>query len=104
MIINLIILFIVSILSSFLIRFIDFCFNEGNIFDWYYLHIYNKYEKNNPKLFKVLGGCLYCFGTWVFIFMYLLFNLYYPLPFIFLLFGIGLNFISLEIINKFLDD
>jgi hypothetical protein len=104
MITDLLILFIVSIFSSFLVKFIDFCFNEGNIFDRYYLFIYNKFEKENPKLFKVLGGCIYCFGTWVFMFIYLLFNLYYTLPIIFILFGMGVNYISIEILNKFFDN
>jgi hypothetical protein len=103
MIIDLLILFLVSVLSSFFVKFIDFCFNEGNIFDKYYLLIYNKFEKNNNKLFKVLGGCIYCFGTWIYIFIYLLFNLYYPLPFIFLFLGMGVNYISIEILNKFID-
>lgn len=104
MLLDLFILVLISILSSFLVKFIDFCFNEGNIFDKYYLHIYNKYEKNNPKLFKILGGCIYCFGTWVFIGMYILFNLYYQLPIIFILYGMGVNFISISLIEKFLGD
>lgn len=104
MITNLLILFIVSIYSSFLVKFIDFCFNEGNIFDRYYLFIYNKFEKDNLKIFKVLGGCIYCFGTWIFIINYLLFNIYYSLPFIFIFFGIGINYISIDILTKILDN
>jgi hypothetical protein len=104
MISNLIILLIVSIYSAFLTKFIDFCFNEGNIFDWYYLYIYNNFKDDNPKLFKLLGGCLFCFSTWVFIFNFVLFNIYYPLPIIFVFFGIGINYISMEIINKYLDE
>jgi hypothetical protein len=104
MLFDLIILIIVGILSSFFVKFIDFCFNEGNIFDWYYLHISNKFELNNTKLFKLLGGCIYCFGTWIFIIMFLLFNIYYPLPFIFIFFGMGVNYISIELINKYIDE
>lgn len=97
---NFIILFIFSTSVSFFVKFLDFCFNEDNIFDFYYKYISNKFYENNPKLFKVLGGCIYCFGTWVYIVFYIIFNIYYSLPFMFLFLGMGINYISIDILNK----
>lgn len=101
---NLIVLFIFSIFVSFFIKFLDFCFNENNIFDFYYRYISNKFNENKPKLFKVLGGCIYCFGTWIYIFIFIIFNIYYQLPLIFLFMGIGINYISIDILNKHLGE
>lgn len=44
--------------------FIDFCFNEGNIFDWYYSFLLYV-ELFLPKLAKVLGLCNICMNFWV---------------------------------------
>jgi hypothetical protein len=63
---NLFILTIVfAIGCGLFVNFIDFCFNEGNIFDFWYEFIQDKLYDNYPKLFKVLGGCVFCFGFWV---------------------------------------
>jgi hypothetical protein len=103
MILDLLILFIISIFISFFIKFVDFCFYEGNIFDKYYLYIHEKFEQNSPKLFKVLGGCIFCYGTWIYIILFSLFNLCYTLPLIFLLFGMGINYIVIHILNNYID-
>lgn len=97
-------LFLFSFFSSFFIKFIDFCFNEGNIFDWYYLYIYEKFESKSPKLFKVLGGCIYCYGSWIYIAIFIAFNYYYNIPFIFIFLGLGINYISLRILNIILEN
>jgi hypothetical protein len=89
---DLLILLLLSIYNSFFVFFIDFCFNEGNIFEKYYVWI-SKFKNERPKIYKVLGGCIYCFGSWIYIGIYLLFNLYYPLPFIFIFLGLGINYI-----------
>lgn len=68
--IELIFIIIILSISSFgLIKLIDFSFNEGNVLDWYYMLIL-KLEDKYPKLFKVLGGCLICFGFWFYNFIY----------------------------------
>lgn len=104
MILNFIVLYLFSISCSFFIKFIDFCFGEGNILENYYIFISKKYYLINEKLFKVLGGCIYCFGSWLYILMFILFNFYYQLPLIFIVLGIGINYISLEIIEKYLSN
>ena len=44
-----------------IIKVIDFCFNDGNIFDWYY-----RWLLTIPKkIAKPLGLCLKCMGFWV---------------------------------------
>jgi hypothetical protein len=103
MIEDLFILFFVSILISLFIKFVDFCFYEGNIFDKYYLYIHEKYQENSPKLFKVLGGCIFCYGTWIYIILFCLFNIYYSLPIIFLFFGMGINYVALHVLNNYID-
>lgn len=59
----------------------------------------NKYQ----WLFKVLGGCVYCFGTWVFIVFYLVVasNILTLIPLIIGLFlGIGMNYFWIEVIQR----
>jgi hypothetical protein len=75
-------------IGYYLSIFIDFCFNEGNIFDWYYSLIL-KLQDNHPKLFKVLGGCIVCFSFWIhfilFMFIYISyfnFDLIWFIPYI----------------------
>lgn len=76
--------------------FLDMCFKKGMIFRkyynwityWFYIDrikwVDLYYGGNTPNpfrikkknkfvwLWKVLGGCVYCFGTWVFIIFYTL--------------------------------
>jgi len=88
-----------SVGTSFFILFIDFTFNENNIFDWYYLFIYKKFEKTYPKLFKILGGCVICYGTWV---SFGLFNIYhhmFNINYIYVIPFIGINYIILKILK-----
>lgn len=44
--------------------FLDFCFNEGNIFDFYYSYL-QRLEDKHPKLAKPLGLCGVCMGFWL---------------------------------------
>ena len=95
------ILFIIvlGITSSWFTKLIIYSFSKGNIFDWYYDIILSKIE--NPKLFKVFGGCYICFNVWISTFIFELFHyvlgLHYVLfiPFIASLNGIALKSSSL---------
>lgn len=76
--------------------FLDMCFNEGMIFHWYYKLI----ERLPVVLFKPLGGCIYCFGTWVFV-------IFLELPptkqnVLGLFLGIGINYIFIKTFEKFI--
>ncbi len=69
---------------------------------------YNPYPViAHPKMFewlnKILGGCIYCFGTWVFIVLFLVNMTMFPRDisqFIALFLGIGFNYLFIEIIQK----
>jgi hypothetical protein len=56
---------ILGITSFYLVVFLDFCTNDGNIFDWYYILILNYIKPKSPKWAKVLAMCPICFGFWV---------------------------------------
>ena len=61
----------------------------------------NKYQ----WLFKVLGGCIYCFSTWIYIITFLIIGkIVFPYNFFILavigVFGIGLNYFFIEVIQK----
>jgi len=80
-----------SFISNIFTRFIDFCFNENNIFDFYYkflLSIKDKYF----KLTKPLGLCPICMGFWFALFIFILFSIYYPLNYIWFIPYISFNF------------
>jgi hypothetical protein len=64
------------------VTFIDFCFNEGNILDFYYQWVLDQVEPRNEKLAKVLGTCPVCFGFWVGLVAYCLYAYYFNLPII----------------------
>ncbi len=82
-------LIILGCLSACFSYFIDFCFNEGNIFDFYYKFIVDKFSESNPKLFKILGGCNVCFNFYLSTIIYIIytlvlsFNWLFFLPYIF---------------------
>jgi hypothetical protein len=81
-ILEIILIFIILGISSGLFsKFIDFCFNEGNIFDFYYLFIITHIEPVSPKLAKMLGVCNTCFNFWFSTFLFPVF-----------LYLLGLNF------------
>ena len=56
---------ILGFINYYLVIFIDFCFNENNILDWYYRFILTRVEPRSRKLAKVLGMCAVCMGFWV---------------------------------------
>ncbi len=66
--------FILSVLSGAVAAgcstFLDFSFNEGNIFAGYYRFIEANLNPENAKnpltfLHKPFGGCLFCMNIWV---------------------------------------
>lgn len=81
----LIIFIVLGISSGILSYFIDFCFNDGNIFDFYYNWIVDYVEPVYPKLAKPLGLCNVCFNFWVstflFVMYYIIFSSVFLLPF-----------------------
>ena len=56
---------LLGLINFALVVFIDFCFNEGNILDWYYSLLISRVQPRSPKLAKVLGMCPVCMGFWV---------------------------------------
>jgi hypothetical protein len=60
-------------------------------------------ENRFQWLFKILGGCIYCFSTWIFIGLYLLIVSdiqHLRLSLIGLILGIGLNYFWIEVLLK----
>ena len=72
----LIISIVLGVVNNYFIRFIDWCFNDGNIFSKYYIFLLEKVQPVAPNLSKVMGLCIVCFGFWVNLF---LFMFYYKL-------------------------
>jgi hypothetical protein len=66
---------------------------EGMILHRYYLAI----ERLPLFVFKPLGGCSYCFGTWIFLSVYMLSIAEISTQ---ILLGIGINHIFIRIIEK----
>lgn len=69
--------------SYYLIIFIDFSMNDKNIFDWYYKWLLNKVEPTHPKLSKLLGMCVVCFGFWIASFLFILYHYYLKMDIIY---------------------
>jgi hypothetical protein len=80
--IALIVSIILGITSALLIKFIDSCFNDGDILDWYYRQIL-ALEPKWPRLSKALGLCPKCFGFWVSFFLFMLYHQWIGLDAIF---------------------
>lgn len=67
-----------SALNSF---FLEFCYQEGNIFGWWIKFI-DKHIRDNPRspfreLYKPLGGCIYCQNIWVAIAYFMVGHFYF---------------------------
>ena len=99
MINNMLNLIIFAFLNALFVSFIDFCFNEGNIFEKYYLFIL-KYKEKHPFIFKILGGCIFCFGTWIYIFHHIFLSLKGELDITYIFLGMGLNYFILKKISE----
>lgn len=81
--------------------FLEMCMQEGMVLHSYYKAI----EKFPVALFKPLGGCVYCFGTWVFICTYLMWGKSvltgnFSILTLYCLFGIGFNYVFIKVIER----
>lgn len=100
--------------TACLSHFMQLTFQKGMIFRHYHNLITYHFAlpENNPKkwLFKILGGCIYCNGTWVFI---VLFSLNSSVWLIFsqgntlilgftieLFLGVGINYFIIDAIGR----
>ncbi len=83
--------------TASLTLFLDMCMQEGMI-----LHRYYKAIEGLPVIvFKPLGGCSYCFGTWIFVLFFFLFR---PETIeLGLLLGLGINYVFIKAIEKLHD-
>lgn len=72
-------------LSGGLSVFLDFCFNEGNIFDFYYQFIIDYIKPKSEKLFKLLGGCNICFNIYPSTIIFEIYNYYLNISYIYYL-------------------
>lgn len=86
--------------------FCDILIDRGMIFDQYGNFIERKFQKNYPKIYKVLGGCSLCFtgqlALWYFTLVYG-FQLDVLLPLFTLIFGVSASIFTVYTINK-IDD
>jgi hypothetical protein len=74
--------------------FLDMCMQEGMI-----LHRYYKAIEGFPvMLFKPLGGCSYCFGTWIFVLFFFSFRSEPNILGLFI--GLGINYVFIKVIEK----
>jgi hypothetical protein len=83
--------FLIGFISAYISKFIDFCFNDGNILDFYYkwlLMLKNKY----PKLSKPLGLCIFCMSFWVCLIMFMIFYNEYNLTYKDFFISIAVNY------------
>lgn len=87
-------LLILCLGSASLSYFLDMCFEENMIFHWYYKLI----ERLPEYLFKPLGGCIYCFGSWIFLILYTcLIAKFSGL----IVLGIGFNYVFIKALEKY---
>lgn len=56
-------------------------------------------ENKFQWLFKILGGCIYCFGTWIYIVLFC-FSSRAEISLLGLILGIGLNYFLIEVLLK----
>ena len=96
-------IFIYSFLSACLSLFINKCFQKDMIFRRYFLlltYYWIKWHKRKDrwkrKVLKPIGLCIYCYSTWVSIFVFFTISTNPILLFLF----IGLNYIWVEILLK----
>jgi hypothetical protein len=82
---------IIGFCSAQITKVLDFSFNQGNIFDWYYIFLLKYVEPISKKLTKPLGTCIKCFSVWVCFFFFLIFSIYLTIPWYFLLISEGIS-------------
>jgi hypothetical protein len=82
---------VIGFCSAQITKILDFSFNEGNIFDWYYIFLLKYIEPISKKLAKPLGTCIKCFSVWVCFFIFLPFFIWYPLPWYYIFISQGMS-------------
>lgn len=59
----------IGVVSALLEFFLQFCYQEGNIFGWYRTWLDNHVANHKilfiQQLYNPLGGCAYCQNTWL---------------------------------------
>lgn len=81
--ITLISVVILGVLNGGFSVFLDFCFNEGNIFDFYYQLLVDYVKPKSEKLFKMLGGCNICFNVYITTIIYEIYHVFLHLDYIY---------------------
>ena len=94
---DLLTLIVFTLCTASLAVFLDFSFETGEIFAFYRKGIDKAFNPRALWLYKILGGCVFCFGTWVFICTYLIFG---SVNFAFIPIGIGLNYVWIKLLIK----
>lgn len=92
-------LFFFSLSLPLFVEFLYFCYSDDEIFNGYWKFLVKYVEPNFPNLFKILGGCVYCHGTWVCILLFVFFQFIYGWSFLWLLLCLGVNYFVLKKIN-----
>lgn len=87
---------ILGFISAKLAELIDFCFNEGNLLDNYYLFLIDHVKPKYPKLSKPLGLCIKCMSIWICLILSSLFFWYLEIPFIYIFISIAINFYEIN--------
>ena len=82
---------VIGFCSAQLTKVLDFSFNEGNIFDWYYVFLLEYVEPISKKLAKPLGTCIKCFSVWVCFFVFGIFCLFTTIPWYYILLSQGFS-------------
>lgn len=99
LLLNILFIILIGFTSACFTKLIVYSFSKGNIFDWYYDIILSKIQ--NPKLFKVLGGCYVCFNVWISTFIFELFHYVLGLHYVLFIPFIASSFImSYAIVTK----
>ena len=91
---------LLGISSGIFSKFIDFCFNEGNVLDFYYLWVITVIEPLYPKLAKPLGVCNVCFNFWFSTFLFPLLLISFGLSFKVSYFSLYFIYISFSCITS----
>lgn len=81
---------------------IDYLSKANDLLDDQIIFIPNRFV----WLWKPLGGCIFCFGSWIYIIISLLFtnNLPFISQFITLFLGLGTNYLFIELIQRLKHD
>lgn len=78
---NMDILVILAMTTTLFSYLLQYCFDDGNILDFYYSWLYYEVKPLSEKLFKAMGGCYICMNIWVNLFCFeFLYKDYFDIP------------------------